>query len=56
MFLKKLKNGGKNKINMELDLLKSKEGLYLLALEYLNRIEVDEFNIGSYKIENNSIS
>lgn len=41
---------------MKLDLLKSKEDLYLLALEYLNRIEADEFNIGNYKIENNSIS
>ena len=45
-----------NKINVELDLLKSKKDLYSLALEYLNRIEADEFNIGSYKIENNSIS
>jgi hypothetical protein len=41
---------------MKLDLLKSKEELYLLALEYLNRIEADEFNIGNYKIENNSIT
>lgn len=41
---------------MKLDLLNSKEDLYLLALNYLNRIEADEFNIGNYRIENNSIS
>ena len=43
-------------MNIKLDLFNSKEDLYLLALNYLNRIEVDEFNISNYRIENNSIS
>jgi hypothetical protein len=52
----KPKFGGRSKINMKIDLLKSKKDLYLLALDYLNRMDADEFNIGNYRIENNSIS
>ena len=41
---------------MKIDLLNSKDDLYLLALKYLNQIESDEFNISDFTIENNSIS